>query len=164
MSPSQAVRLDRLRRLNLLVESHAQEFSAAISSDFGTRSRIEIRITETLFLQSGIRHAIQNLSRWMKARRVSTALAYRPGKSMIMRQPLGVIGIISTWNYPLQIARAPLMGALPAGTRAILKPSELTPAFSRALADGMAKTFANDVVAAVTGDASVGKLFADLPF
>ena len=164
MLPSRAVRLDRLKRLNLLIESHAAEFAAAISSDFGTRSRIEIRITETLFLQSGIRHAIQNLSRWMKARRVSTALAYRPGKSMIMRQPLGVIGIISPWNYPLQLALAPLIGALAAGNRAILKPSELTPAFSRALADGIAKTFANDEVAAVTGDASVGKLFAALPF
>ena len=164
MLPSRAVRLDRLKRLNLLIESHVDEFAAAISSDFGTRSRIEIRITETLFLQSGIRHAIQNLSRWMKARRVSTALAYRPGKSMIMRQPLGVIGIISPWNYPLQLALAPLIGALAAGNRAILKPSELTPAFSRALADGIAKTFANDEVAAVTGDASVGKLFAALPF
>ena len=164
MSPSRAVRLDRLTRLNRLIESHAEEFAAAISSDFGTRSRIEIRITETLFLQSGIRHAIQNLSRWMKARRVSTALAYRPGKSMIMRQPLGVIGIISPWNYPLQLALAPLIGALAAGNRAMLKPSELTPAFSQALGAAIAKAFASDEVAAVTGDASVGKQFAALPF
>jgi coniferyl-aldehyde dehydrogenase len=164
MSPSLAVRLDRLRRLNLLVESHAQEFAAAISSDFGTRSLIEIRITETLFLQSGIRHAIRNLSRWMKARRVSTAFAYRPGRSMIMRQPLGVVGIISPWNYPLQLALAPLIDALAAGNRAMLKPSELTPAFSQALASANAKTFAVDEVSVVTGDASVGKQFAALPF
>jgi coniferyl-aldehyde dehydrogenase len=164
MLPSLAVRLDRLKRLNRLIESHAQEFAAAISSDFGTRSLIEIRITETLFLQSGIRHAIRHLSRWMRARRVSTALAYRPGKSMIMRQPLGVVGIISPWNYPLQLALAPLLGALAAGNRAMLKPSELTPAFSEALAEGVAKTFAGDEVAVVTGDASVGKQFAALPF
>jgi coniferyl-aldehyde dehydrogenase len=164
MSPSRAVRLDRLKRLNRLIESHADEFAAAISSDFGTRSRIEIRITETLFLQSGIRHAIQNLSRWMKARGVPTALAYRPGKCMIMRQPLGVIGIISPWNYPLQLSLAPLIGALAAGNRAMLKPSELTPAFSQALGAAIAKAFASDEVAAVTGDASVGKQFAALPF
>jgi coniferyl-aldehyde dehydrogenase len=164
MLPSLAVRLDRLKRLNRLIESHAQEFAAAISSDFGTRSLIEIRITETLFLQSGIRHAIRHLSRWMRARRVSTALAYRPGKSMIMRQPLGVVGIISPWNYPLQLALAPLLGALAAGNRAMLKPSELTPAFSAALAERIAKTFAGDEVAVVTGDASVGKQFAALPF
>jgi coniferyl-aldehyde dehydrogenase len=164
MSPSLAVRLNRLKRLNSLIESHAKEFSAAISSDFGTRSPIEIRITETLFLQSGIRHAARHLSRWMKARRVPTALAYRPGKSMIMRQALGVIGIISPWNYPLQLALAPLIGALAAGNRAMLKPSELTPAFSQALAEAIARSFAVDEVAVVTGDASVGKQFAALPF
>ncbi len=151
-------------RLNWLVESHAQEFAAAISSDFGTRSAVEIRITETLFLQSGIRHAIKHLPRWMKARRVATALAYRPGKSLIMRQPLGVVGIISPWNYPLQLALAPLIGALAAGNRALLKPSELTPAFSEVLAEGILKTFAVDEVSVVTGDASVGKQFAALPF
>jgi coniferyl-aldehyde dehydrogenase len=164
MLPSLAVRLDRLKRLNTLIESHAQELAAAISSDFGTRSLIEIRITETLFLQTGIRHAIRHLSHWMRARRVPTALAYRPGKSLIMRQPLGVIGIISPWNYPLQLALAPLLGALAAGNRAMLKPSELTPAFSQALAGCMASAFASEEVAVVTGDASVGKQFAALPF
>ncbi len=164
MSPSRAVRLDRLKRLNLLIESHAAEFAAAIAGDFGTRSLVEIRITETLVLQSGIRHAVRNLARWMKARRVSTALAYRPGKSMILRQPLGVVGIISPWNYPLQLALAPLIGALAAGNRALLKPSELTPAFSHALAASIAKSFAADEVSVVTGDAAVGKQFAALPF
>jgi coniferyl-aldehyde dehydrogenase len=164
MLPSLAVRLDRLKRLNMLVETHAHEFAAAISSDFSTRSLVEIRITETLFLQSGIRHAMRNLSRWMRARRVSTALAYRPGKSMIMRQPLGVVGIISPWNYPLQLALAPLLGVLAAGNRAMLKPSELTPAFSEVMASAIAKSFSSDEVAVVTGDASIGKLFAALPF
>jgi coniferyl-aldehyde dehydrogenase len=164
MSPSLAVRRDRLMRLNWLVESHAQEFAAAISSDFGTRSAVEIRITETLFLQSGIRHAIKHLPRWMKARRVATALAYRPGRSLIMRQPLGVVGIISPWNYPLQLALAPLIGALAAGNRALLKPSELTPAFSEVLAESVLKIFAVDEVSVVTGDASVGRQFAALPF
>ncbi len=164
MSPSRALRLDRLKRLNLLIESHAAEFAAAISRDFSTRSPIEIRITETLVLQSGIRHAVRNLARWMKPRRASTALAYRPGKSMVLRQPLGVVGIISPWNYPLQLALAPLIGALAAGNRALLKPSELTPAFSQALAESIAKSFAVDEVSVVTGDAAVGKQFAALPF
>ncbi len=126
MSPPRAVRVDRLNRLSRLIESHSGEFSRAIANDFGTRSATEIRITETLMLQSGIRHAIRHLAKWMKPRRVSTALAYQPGKSMIMRQPLGVVGIISPWNYPLQLALAPLIGALAAGNRAMIKPSELT--------------------------------------
>ncbi|HEY2675820.1 MAG TPA: coniferyl aldehyde dehydrogenase [Steroidobacteraceae bacterium] len=164
MLPSRAVRVDRLNRLSRLIESHSAEFSRAISEDFGTRSPTEIRITETLMLQSGIRHAIRHLARWMKPQRVSTALAYRPGKSMIMRQPLGVIGIISPWNYPLQLALAPLIGALAAGNRAMIKPSEMTPLFSKALASAIAASFAPEEVAVVTGDAAVGKLFAALPF
>ena len=83
---------------------------------------------------------------------------------MIMRQPLGVVGIISPWNYPLQLALAPLIGALAAGNRAMIKTSELTPSFSKALAEGIAKVFAPDEVVVVTGDAAVGKQFAALPF
>jgi len=164
MSPSRAVRLDRLNRLGRLIESHSLEFAAAIASDFGSRSAVEIRITETLVLQSGLRHAIRHLGRWMKPQRVSTALAYQPGKSVIMRQPLGVVGIISPWNYPLQLALAPLIGVLAAGNRAMIKPSELTPAFSQALAAAIAGMFAAEEVSVVTGDASVGKQFAALPF
>jgi coniferyl-aldehyde dehydrogenase len=164
MSPSRTVRVDRLKRLSRLVESHARDFGAAIAKDFGTRSLTEIRITETLVLQSGIRHAIRHLPRWMKVQRVSTAMAYRPGKSLIIRQPLGVIGIISPWNYPLQLALAPLIGALAAGNRTIIKPSELTPSFSATLAEAVAGVFAPEEVAVVTGDATVGKLFAALPF
>jgi coniferyl-aldehyde dehydrogenase len=164
MSPSRAVRVDRLNRLSQLVATHCDEFAAAISSDFSSRSPVEIRITETLVLQGGIRHAIRNLARWMKARRVPTALAYQPGKSLIMSQPLGVIGIISPWNYPLQLALAPLIGALAAGNRAMIKPSELTPAFSKALAAAVAEKFRPEEVSVITGDASVGKLFSALPF
>ena len=164
MSPSRGLRVDRLNRLSQLVATHCDQFAAAISSDFSSRSPVEIRITETLVLQSGIRHAIKNLGRWMKARRVPTALAYQPGKSLIMRQPLGVIGIISPWNYPLQLALAPLIGALAAGNRAMIKPSELTPSFSKALAAAVAEKFRPDEVSVVTGDASVGRLFSALPF
>jgi coniferyl-aldehyde dehydrogenase len=164
MAPARTVRLDRLERLGRLIESHSQEFAQAISSDFGTRSHTEIRITEVMILQSGIRHAIRHLSRWMKSRRVSTALAYRPGKSMIMRQPLGVVGIISPWNYPLQLALGPLIGVLAAGNRAMVKPSEMTPAFSQALQQAIAETFAPAEVSVVTGDAAIGRQFAALPF
>jgi coniferyl-aldehyde dehydrogenase len=164
MLPSRAVRLDRLNRLGRLIDSHSRLFAAAIASDFGSRSPIEIRITETLVLQSGLRHAIRHLARWMRPQRVSTALAYRPGRSLILRQPLGVVGIISPWNYPLQLALAPLIGALAAGNRAMIKPSEFTPAFSKALASAIAENFSAEEVSVVTGDASVGRQFAALPF
>jgi coniferyl-aldehyde dehydrogenase len=164
MSPMRSVREDRLRRLARLIDTHSEQFAASISNDFGTRSATEIRITETMLLQSGIRHALRHLKRWMKPRRVATALAYRPGRSLVIRQPLGVVGIISPWNYPLQLALAPLIGALAAGNRAMIKPSELTPQFSEALRAAVAGTFAPDEVQVVTGDAVVGKAFAALPF
>jgi coniferyl-aldehyde dehydrogenase len=164
MLPSRAVRDDRLRRLAELVDTHAESFAACIAKDFGSRSPAEIRITETMMLQSSIRHARRHLKRWMKPRRAATALAFLPGRSLMMRQPLGVIGIISPWNYPLQLALAPLIGALAAGNRALLKPSELTPRFSAALQSAIAKAFAPDEVAVVTGDSAVGKAFAALPF
>src|SRR3984893_15442699 len=164
MSPTRSVREDRLRRLARLIDTHSEQFAASISADFGTRSATEIRITETMLLQSGIRHALRHLSHWMKPRRVATALAYRPGRSLVIRQPLGVVGIISPWNYPLQLALAPLIGALAAGNRAMIKPSELTPQFSAALRTAVAETFASDEVHVVTGDAVVGKAFAALPF
>jgi len=164
MSPSRTVREDRLHRLSRLIDTHSKQFAASISEDFGTRSPIEIRITETMLLQSGIRHAIRHLARWMKPRRVATALAYRPGRSMMITQPLGVVGIISPWNYPLQLALAPLIGALAAGNRAMIKPSELTPLFSAVLRTAVAESFAPDVVSVVTGDVAVGKSFAALPF
>jgi coniferyl-aldehyde dehydrogenase len=164
MLPSREVRVTRLKQLSALIDSNSKNFAEAIASDFGSRSRTEIRITETLVLHSGIRHAVRHLGRWMKTRRVPTAMAYRPGRAMIMRQPLGVVGIISPWNYPLQLALAPLTGVLAAGNRAIIKPSELTPAFSTALAAAIKEFFPADLVSVVTGDATVGKQFSALPF
>jgi coniferyl-aldehyde dehydrogenase len=164
MSPSRAVRLDRLERLCAMLDAQAEKFAACISEDFGGRSPVEIRITETMMLQSAIRHVKRHLKGWMKPRRAPTALAYLPGSSRLMRQPLGVVGIISPWNYPLQLALAPLIGALAAGNRVILKPSELTPRFSEALQAAIAKAFAPEEVTVVLGDSAVGKAFAALPF
>jgi coniferyl-aldehyde dehydrogenase len=164
MLPARAVRDDRLRRLAELVDTHSESFAACIANDFGSRSPTEIRITETMMLQSSIRHARRHLKRWMKPRRAATAMAFLPGRSLMMRQPLGVVGIISPWNYPLQLALAPLIGALAAGNRALLKPSELTPRFSAELQSAVGKAFAPDEAAVVTGDSAVGKAFASLPF
>ena len=165
MHPSRAQRLDRLARLERLVDAdHEREFAECIAEDFGTRSRVETAFAETLVVKAGIRHARRHLADWMRTRRVPTGLIHRPGRSLLMRQPLGVVGIISPWNYPLQLALAPLTGALAAGNRAMLKPSELTPRFSQALSRRVAALFADEEVSVVIGDADVGKAFAALPF
>ncbi|MFC4822378.1 coniferyl aldehyde dehydrogenase [Dokdonella ginsengisoli] len=165
MNPSRELRLDRLARLERLLDADAErEFADLIAQDFGNRSRIETVLAESIFTRSAIRHARRHLKSWMKPRRAPTALTYQPGRSYLLRQPLGSIGIISPWNYPLQLALAPLVGALAAGNRALLKPSELTPRFSEVLQRRIADAFAEDEVAVVTGDAEVGKAFAALPF
>jgi len=164
MSPERAVRLDRLARLDAMIERHAAAFIGLIAADFGNRSRHEITLTEILPLRAGIRHARQHLRAWMKPRAVATALAFRPGRSLILRQPLGVIGIVSPWNYPLLLALSPLVGALAAGNRALLKPSELTPGFSAGLRAAVADFFAAEELAVINGDAQVGAAFCAAPF
>lgn len=165
MNPSREVRLERLARLERLLDEAAEaEFADAISQDFGNRSRVETVVAEILFTRTAISQARRHLKSWMKPRRVPTSLAYLPGRSRLLRQPLGVIGIISPWNYPLQLALAPLVGVLAAGNRAMLKPSELTPRLSDLLQRRIAAAFAEDEVAVVTGDAETGKAFSALPF
>ncbi len=165
MNPSREVRLDRLARLERLLDDDAErEFAEAISQDFGNRSRVETVLAETIFTRTAIKQARKHLKAWMKPRRMPTAMTYLPGRSRLLRQPLGVVGIISPWNYPLQLALAPLVGALAAGNRAMLKPSEFTPRLSEVLRRRIAEVFAEDEVAVVVGDADVGKAFSALPF
>ncbi len=164
MDPSLEMRLDRLERLGRLLDEFAPELARQIGADFGHRSPYEVTIAETLVVQGGLKHARRNLKRWMKARRMPASLRYWPGRSVLRPQPLGVVGIISPWNYPLLLALSPLVGVLAAGNRAIIKPSELTPAFSATLQSAVAKYFAPEEVAVITGDAEVGKAFASLPW
>ena len=100
----------------------------------------------------------------MKTRRVSTALPYWPAKNTIVPQPLGVVGIISPWNYPLQLAVMPLIGALGAGNRAMLKPSEYTPKFSALLKNVISHHFSDEEIYVATGGVDVASAFSELPF
>jgi coniferyl-aldehyde dehydrogenase len=162
--PDLATRLDRLDRLKSALLNSEEQITDAISADFGNRSRHETVIAETFMVLSAIAHARKHLRHWMKTRRVPTSFHSLPGSSRIMPQPLGVIGIVSPWNYPLQLALAPAVAAFAAGNRVLLKPSELTPEFSVLLARFLGECFAADECAVVTGDAEVAKEFVRLPF
>jgi coniferyl-aldehyde dehydrogenase len=162
--PGMAARHDRLARLRSIVTDNESRFVAAIDADFGHRSAHETRLAELYIVASGIRHAQARLARWMKPERVATPLHLLPARARIERQPLGVAGVISPWNYPVQLALAPASGALAAGNRVLLKPSELTPATSSLLQELVAARFNEDEFAIVLGDAAVGKTFASLPF
>ena len=162
--PSLAQRRDRLQRLAALIEVHEQDIVAAIAADFGTRPAQETRLAELFMIAAGIRHARRNLGPWMAQQRVPTPLYLWPGRSRVLRQPLGVVGVISPWNYPVQLALLPALAALAAGNRVMLKPSELTARTSALLERIVAQHFAADEFAVVTGGPDVGDAFSHLPF
>jgi len=161
-SPDAATRRDRLDRLDQLIKAYSDRFAVAISDDFGNRSATETALLETAGAISAIRHARRHVARWMKTERRAVGRNFWPGKAYLRREPLGVIGIVSPWNYPLLLAVSPLIDALAAGNRAIIKPSESTPRFSTLLASAVATHFAPEEVAVVTGGADVGAAFAAL--
>ena len=163
-NPSWASRKAKLETLRDLILGHEAEFVKAISDDFGHRAVEDTLISEFLVIQGGISHAIKHTPKWMKTRKAPTALQYKPAKNIIIPQPLGVIGIISPWNYPLQLAIMPLVGAIGAGNRAMIKPSEYTPRMSQLLKDVLAKGFTDDEVFVATGGVDVASAFSALTF
>jgi len=164
MVPPAAVRRERLDRLQALVADNETAILAAIDADFGGRARQEMVLTELFIVLSAIRQQRRKLGRWMRPRRVATPLHMLPGSSRLMPQPLGVIGNIVPWNYPCQLALVPAAAALAAGNRVMIKPSELTPAFSRLLAQLAAQYFSPAELAVIEGGVEVSREFAALPF
>ena len=163
-NPAFATRRGRLDRLTALVIENEDAIVAAVAADFGTRPSQETRLAELFMVRAGIRHARRHLARWMRARRIVTPMYLWPGRSLIMRQPVGVVGVISPWNYPVQLALLPAMAAMAAGNRVLLKPSELTPLTSALLQQLVGRYFAADEFTVVNGGADVGEAFARLPF
>lgn len=153
-----------LNALDRALLDHEAPLCDAISADFGHRPATETRLLELFPSLAAIRHARRRLAGWMEPQRRPVSLWFRPGRAAVVYQPLGVVGIIVPWNYPLYLAVGPLVAALAAGNRAMLKLSEYTPKFAQLFAMIVAKTFPSDLVHVVTGDASVGRAFAGLPF
>jgi len=147
-----------------MVQTHSEDIAAAISEDFGCRSEAETQLSEIGFVLSAVKHAKANLKAWTRTRRASVPMTLKPGKASIRREPKGVAGIISPWNYPVQLAITPLVAALSAGCRAMIKPSEYTPATAELLKRLLGERFASDHVAVVTGGPAIGEAFSKLPF
>lgn len=159
-----ALRRDRLARLGAMVSENADAFADAISRDFGNRSRAETQLLEIVPSLSAVRLARRKVARWMKPERRRVDPTFQPAKAWVRYEPLGVIGIISPWNYPLQLAVSPMLDALAAGNRVMIKPSELTPAFSALFERLVAERFDEAEAAVVTGGVEAGESFASLPF
>ncbi|MEF2554030.1 coniferyl aldehyde dehydrogenase [Aurantimonas sp. A2-1-M11] len=163
-APDAAARREALATLRRLIVGHVDAIADAISADFGTRSKAETELLEISPTLNAIRHAGKSLGRWMKPQRRGIDITFQPGKAWVRHEPLGVVGIMSPWNYPLILTLAPLVDALAAGNRVLLKPSELTPRFADLLQRVVAEHFSPDQVAVVVGDVEVAKAFSALPF
>jgi coniferyl-aldehyde dehydrogenase len=160
------VRVNRLDRCIELLVSHEAELCAALSSDFGQRPAAVTRSMDILPAVLALKHARRHLHRWMLPQRRRLQMPLRlPGvRARIVHQPLGVIGVISPWNFPIGLSFAPLAGILAAGNRCLLKPSELTPATSALMQRLVAEVFDPRELAVVTGGAEVAAAFSSLPF
>ncbi|MBP0939639.1 coniferyl aldehyde dehydrogenase [Pseudomonas sp. 20GA0148] len=162
--PPLGQRLQWLKHLETMVSIHRQELIKAIEQDFGHRSADETLLAELLPSLLGIRDARRQLKRWMKPSHRRVGLAFQPASAKVVYQPLGVIGVIVPWNYPLFLAIGPLTGALAAGNRVMLKLSESTPATGELLKRLFGRIFPEDLVTIVQGEAEVGMAFSRLPF
>lgn len=163
-NPSWSSRKEKLEKLGKAIMANEANFIDAICQDFGHRATEETLLAECLVVQGGINHAIKHTPKWMRVRKVSTALQFLPAKNRIFPQPLGVVGIMSPWNYPLQLAIMPLIGALGAGNRAMLKPSEYTPKFSKLLKTVLGSVFDETEVYVAVGGVDVAQAFSALAF
>lgn len=163
-TPPWDVRADRLRRLRQLVKTHHDAIATAISADFTNRPPQETALLEVFPSLAGIDDALRHGRRWMRVRRARTGLWFLPGRSRLMPQPLGVVGVVVPWNYPLYLTVGPLTGALVAGNRAMVKLSEYTPRFSALFAQLVQASFAPDEISVTNGDAEVAATFSALPF
>jgi coniferyl-aldehyde dehydrogenase len=162
--PSLAERRANLKKLRAALLARKADVEKALDADFGHRSRHETGIMELLALVWEIDYLHRNLRRFMRRQSRHVALPMQLGRASVEYQPLGVIGIVAPWNYPLSLALTPLATALAAGNRAMIKPSELTPATSAVLVEMLAEIFSEEEVALVQGDAAVGAAFSALPF
>lgn len=163
--PSAALRIERINRvINLLVDNQ-QRLCEALARDFTWRSHDQSLMADVLLPVYGLKYARDHVRRWMRPERRKAELGsgWLGARAEIHYQPLGTIGIISPWNFPIAIALAPLAEALAAGNRAIILFSELSPATAGLLIELLAEQFDDSEVAAFIGGAELGAAFSAMP-
>lgn len=159
-----SVRETLLDNLEMLLSDHQELLSKAISADFGYRSESETQFAELFPSFTGITHAKRHGKKWMKPRRAPISALYMPAHNEIQPQPLGVVGIIVPWNYPLYLAIGPMIDAFTAGNRIMVKMSEAAPQFAEAFAKAIAHYFSPDIISVVLGEVDIAQAFSQLPF
>ena len=161
--PSVKERKAKLKRLEQLMATHQNEIVAAIAKDYGNRSPVESLSAEVAMSIVNCKSIRKHLDDWAAPRKMWNRSTI-PGKTYVEYKPKGVVGIISPWNYPFQLALIPLATAIAAGNRVMLKPSEITPHTSDYMKELFAKEFGEEEVCVITGGPEVGEAFSKLPF
>ena len=154
-----------LRALRNILQENADELIQAVNKDYTYRVPYETLLLDIYPTISAINYCLRHLKNWTKKRRRHVSLLFKPAYAYLFPQPLGIIGIIVPWNYPLYLSIVPLAYALTAGNRVMVKMSELTPNTGKLLAFLIKNnTFLSTVVSIINGDIEIGKSFALLPF
>lgn len=159
-------RVDRLDRAIALLKTHNDRLCAAMDADFGQRPKVMSEFVDVVSSINALKHARSQLRHWMKRekRPVRFPLNLLGARAWIEYQPKGVIGILSPWNFPVNLTFSPLADALAAGNRVMIKPSEASPQTSALMAELIAETFDPSEVAVITGGPEVAAEFSALPF
>ena len=170
-APDISLRKDRLDRVIAMVNKYDKQIIKSVSQDFGNRDPMMSAATEVASVIGPMEHAKKNLKKWMKTEKrkaaiapLGSALSLLGARAEVRYQPKGVVGAISPWNFPMNLALAPLAGIIAAGNRVMHKPSELTPETSDLLKLMVEEYFDEAEMAVFVGDAEVGAAFSGLAF
>ncbi|GAB3237315.1 coniferyl aldehyde dehydrogenase [Mycolicibacterium hippocampi] len=162
--PDAALRRNRIDRLLALVLDNADDFVDAMAADFGTRPRAGSLFTEILGMISVIEHTRAHVPQWMRATKLMRAARVFGMKAEVEPSPLGVVGIIGPWNFPINLVVLPASAAFAAGNRVMIKMSEITPRTAELMETRACDYFDPAELHVVTGDTTVSAAFAALPF
>ncbi|MAK98592.1 MAG: coniferyl aldehyde dehydrogenase [Citromicrobium sp.] len=161
-----SVRRDRIKRAISILSEHGESLAEAMNSDFGSRSFEGSMMTDIVSTIGFGKYCLKNMEHWAAPdkRSVRFPLGLMGAKAEVRYEPKGVIGIMSPWNFPVNLSFGPLMQVLAAGNRAMIKPSEFTPATSDRMRELVADAFGEDEVTVITGGPDVAQAFSSLPF
>lgn len=162
--PSAKDRIDRLARLKRILVKYQDQFAEAINRDYGNRSIGETKIGELLTCLEHIGYYSKHLTQWMKPSKRHISILHQPAKGWVEYQPLGVVGIITPWNYPLLLSVGPLICALAAGNHAMIKISSASSQFGQVLENALSEAFPQELVTVINGGGAISDAFSHLPF